>query len=162
MSARSMLLAVTALAVTIAGCRYQAPEAAPVSDEDVAAIGQIRSAYVEATLRGDWAGVAALYEEEGVRMPPNQPIDQGRAAVQAALEATPGTVTDVTVTGVELEGSGGLAYDRGTYSITIEIEGRPLTDRGKYVAVSRKQPDGSWLLTALIWNSDQPPPGTTP
>lgn len=109
MSTRGMPVAAMALALAIAACRPPAPPAGPLSDEDVAAIGGVRDAYVPATLGRDFAAVAALYEENGLRMPPNEPLNQGRAAIQAALEAEPGTVTELTVTSLGTEGVEGLA-----------------------------------------------------
>ncbi len=161
MSARSMLLAVLVLVVASTACQPPAQEEASgaLSEEDVAAIGNTRESYRQATLAGDWAAVAALYAPDGVRMPPNQVIEEGRAAIQAG-SAEGATVTDQTITSVELDGRGGLAYDRGTYSITLRVEGmpEPITDTGKYLVTLEKQADGSWLLTSLIWNSDLPLP----
>jgi hypothetical protein len=34
----------------------------------------------------------------------------------------------------------------------------PMTDSGKYMAIARRQEDGAWLWTAVIWNSDLPLP----
>ncbi len=161
MSARSILLAAFALVVTSTACQPAAQEEASgaLPDDDLAAIGDVRESYKQATLAGDWAAVAALYAPDGVRMPPNQAIEEGRAAIQAG-SAEGASVTDQTITSVELDGRGGLAYDRGTYSITLRVEGmpEPVTDTGKYLVTLEKQADGSWLLTSLIFNSDLPLP----
>ena len=155
MKSRSLVPAAAALAFTIMACQ---PGAGPLSDDDIAAIEGLRDAYIEATLQGDWAAVAALFVEDGVRMPPNQPMEEGRAAIQAGLEAGP-SVTNFTVTS-EIEGVDGLAHDRCTFSLTLVIEEapEPVTDTGHCAAILRKQADGSWALTSLIWNSDQPLP----
>ncbi len=160
MSARSILLAAFALVVTSTACQPAVQEAGPLSDEDRAAIGNLRESYRQATLAGDWAAVAALYAPDGVRMPPNQAIEEGRAAIQASLAAEGASVTDWTITSVELDGRGGLAYDRGTYSITLRVEGmpEPIMDTGKYLVTLVKHADGSWLLTSAIFNSDLPLP----
>ncbi len=65
-----------------------------------------------------------------------------------------------SLTPAETDGVGDLAYDRGSYSVTVSIEGmpEPLTDAGKYVVLLRKQTDKSWLIMASIWNSDMPLP----
>ncbi len=34
----------------------------------------------------------------------------------------------------------------------------PITDVGKFLAILRKQPDGSWLVSHAIYNADAPPP----
>lgn len=146
---------VPVLAVAIAGCQA----AAPLSDADVAAIGDIRDAYAQAMMGGDAAGIAALFAEDATLMEPNMPAVVGRAAIQGHYEAQ-GAVTEMIITSTATEGQGTLAVDRGTYSVTVAIEGmpEPYTDTGKYVTVCERQTDGSWLITADIYNSDLPLP----
>jgi ketosteroid isomerase-like protein len=37
---------------------------------------------------------------------------------------------------------------------------KPITDKGKYLTVFKKQADGSWKAVADMINSDTPAPGT--
>ncbi len=159
MSTRSVLLAVLTLALASTACQPPAQEAGPLSEEDVAAIRDFNDLVVEAILANDASALTAVYTEDGVRMAPNEPAQQGRAAIQAAHEASP-NVTKLSTTLSEIDGLDGLAYDRGTFSITVRVEGmpEPLTETGKYIWILRKQPDGSWLIAAAIWNSDLPLP----
>ncbi len=89
-------------------------------------------------------------------MPPNQPAREGRADIQEWL--SPQTVTDFELTTLETAGRGGFAYTRGSFSITFTAEGLAafVSDTGKYVEIWRKEPDGSWLIDQVIWNSDLP------
>lgn len=156
MRARSILLPVAVLALAVAACQGGA---GPLSDADVAAIEELRTEFVAAILSGDAAAVAALYTEDGMELPPNEAAREGRAGIEAAMEAD-GTVTAFQLTGLEVDGQGDLAYDRGTYSATVSIEGmpEPMSDSGKYIVIVRKQADGSWLLSRAIWNSNTPLP----
>ncbi len=159
MSARSILLAAFALVVTSTACQPPAQEAGPLSEEDVAAIRDFNDLVVEAVLANDASALTAVYTEDGVRMAPNEPAQQGRAAIQAAHEASRANVTKLSITPSEIDGLDGLAYVRGTYSITFaEGMAEPLTETGKYIWILRQQPDGSWLEAAAIWNHDQPLP----
>jgi uncharacterized protein (TIGR02246 family) len=114
---------------------------------------------MQAVRSEDWAALAALYTEDAVWMPPNQPIIRGRAAIQAWNEASP-TYTEFNLTVEEIDGRGDLAYVLGTYSSTIALEGapEPIQDTGKYIEIRRKQEDGSWLIAVDIFNSDLPLP----
>ncbi len=152
MSTRSIVL-VMALALTFSAC--PAPEVGPLSEQDVEAIRSTREAYVQAVLAGDSGATVAQFTEDAVLMPPNQPLVEGRPDIGAWY--TPFTVTEYTVTEAQVDGRGGLAYDRGTYSVTFSTEGmpEPVSVTGKYVHILRKQPDGSWLWAVAIWNSDQ-------
>ncbi|MFQ6046130.1 MAG: YybH family protein [Gemmatimonadales bacterium] len=124
---------------------------------DKEAIGDVRQAFVQAVRSGDGSRIAALFTVDGVEMPPNEPIRVGRDAIAAAQLPT---VMAFTLTGEETDGMGDLAYDRGTFQITLTMEGmtEPISDNGKYLVLLRKQSDGSWLITHSIWNSDNPPP----
>ena len=159
MKAHTTLFAVLALALTSTACQPPAQEAGPLSDEDVAAIEASSESFVEAILAGNWAGVAALYTEDAVLMPPNQPAVQGRANIEAWMGAFP-RLTDFSLETVEIDGRGDLAFVRGTASWTMMPEGapEPIQETAKYVVIRRRQPDGTWLIAVDIFNSDLPLP----
>lgn len=161
MDRRAKLLAVVLLASLTAACQPQMQEAASaaLSDADLAAIRSVPQAYAQAVLAGDAAAVAATYTEDGVEMPPNLPAREGRAAILEWYEAGL-QVTAFSVTSVDTDGRGDVAYDRGTFSITLTPPGmtEPMDDTGKYLVILRKQSDGSWAVTTAIWNSDLPLP----
>jgi len=163
MSARSVLTAASAFILAAAACAGPAPEAGPLSEEDLAAINDlVERQMVEAFLAEDWAALASVFTEDGVRMPPNEPLHQGRAAIEAWTSSNwgPLTYTGFTQEALEIDGRGDLAYVRGTYSVTVEPPGapEPITSVGKTLAILRKQPDGSWLVSHAIYNGDAPPP----
>jgi uncharacterized protein (TIGR02246 family) len=147
------------------GCEKQAEEVAgqggerALSNEDVAAIKASTEAYVQAVTSKDWTALAALYTEDAALMPPNQPMVQGREAILAWAEAVP-PMTEFSITPVEIDGCGDLAYVRGTGAWTITPEGapEPIQETAKYVEIRRKQKDGSWLIAVDIFNSDLPLP----
>ena len=114
---------------------------------------------MQAVRSEDSAAGAALYTEDAVLMPPNQPMVQGRAAIQTWKEASP-TFTEFNLTVEEIDGRGDLAFVRGTYSLTMELEGapEPIQDTGKFLDILQKQEDGSWLIAVDIFNSDLPLP----
>ena len=155
MRARSLLPALAALAVTMMACQ----PAGPPSEADDASIRESTDSFVQAALSSDWSTWARMYTENAVLMPPNASLVQGRSAIQAWGEDFP-TLTDFSLTVVEIDGRGDLAFVRGTYSITFVPEGaeQSTTDTGKYVEVRRRQPDGSWPMVVDIWNSDLPLP----
>jgi uncharacterized protein (TIGR02246 family) len=135
------------------------PAPATLSEADITAIRAVTDSFVQrGRARRDSAG-AALYAEDGIVMPPNQPAVQGRAAIRSWLEAFP-AMSEFSLTIVEIDGRGDLAYVRGTYTLTLAASGKTpaMPDHGKYVEVRRKQADGSWLLAIDIFNSDVPLP----
>jgi ketosteroid isomerase-like protein len=134
-------------------------EVVALSDEDVAAIKTAHDAYGQTMISKDWAALIAMYTEDAEVMPPNMPLIQGREAIQAWSEASP-PYTAFNLTCVEIDGRSDLAYVRGEYTLTMEIEGapEPIQDIGKFITILQKQQGGSWLIALDIFNSDLPLP----
>jgi ketosteroid isomerase-like protein len=159
MKARTLLLAVLALAFASTACQPPAQEAPGLSEEDVAAIRTVMEAGAEAEEAGDWAALVALGTEDFVWMPPNVEILEGRAAIIAFVEESGLQIQESLVSATEIDGRGDLAYFRATYRLRMSFgDAEPITDVGKWIAILRKQADGSWLHSAWIWNSDLPLP----
>ena len=145
---------VPGLILLLAACRVAPPA---LADEDKASIRAATDSFVaNARARRDSAN-ALLYTENAAFMPPNAGIAEGRAAIRAQLAAFP-PMSDFTLTPIEIDGRGDLAYVRGTFSFKIVgPDGHQVgEDRGKYLEIRRKQPDGKWLIVADIFNSDVP------
>ncbi len=160
MRARWIPSALILLAWVLAACQ---PQAGPLSEEDIAAIRDLgEREVVEALLAEDWDRFAATFTEDAVRMPPNEPLHRGREAIQEWAETNwgPLTLTEFSQTMLSVDGRGDLAYARASYSATSEVPGipEPVSDVGKVLAVLQKQDDGTWLLSAVIYNSDLPLP----
>lgn len=106
---------------------------------------------------GAAAAVAALYTEDGVVLPPNAGVQQGRKAIQAFIEkdiaANKGNKLEIE--SVESSKSGDLGFGRGTWRMK-DPSGKVL-DEGNWVEV-RKMVDGQWHIHRDIWNSDRPLP----
>jgi ketosteroid isomerase-like protein len=150
------LPALVGLALTVTACQGGP---AMLSDADAAAIRAGSDTFAENVVSGNRAAVAALYTEDATLMPPNEAAIQGRANIQAWMEAFP-PVTQMDLTIEEMEGRGDMAFVRGTFTMTLAPEGvpEPIQERGKYLEIRKKQADGSWLMTADIFNSDLPLP----
>ena len=157
--ARILILSVGLVGFTIA-CERQ-----PAADTRVADERAIRMAEIE------WAKAAAakniertlsFYADDASMFAPNAPIATHKQAIRAvwAQEFTnAGFAIHWQTTKVDVSRAGDLAYTHGTYDFTLnDAKGKPVTDRGKYVVVWKKKPDGTWRAVADIWNSDVPLP----
>lgn len=145
------------VAVALLACQPAAP--AGLSAADQAAIRAADDAAAQHIIAKDWAGWAGDFTEDAILMPPNGDPVMGPAGIKAWAEAFP-PFTDFKVTLEEVEGRGDLAYGRGTYSMVISPPGAPapIPDHGKYLAIYRKQADGSWKASRDIFNSNVPVP----
>jgi uncharacterized protein (TIGR02246 family) len=108
--------------------------------------------------RGDAAGLAALYTEEGQLLPPNAGFMTGRAAIQAFWQAVMdmGVKKAVINTG-EVEKHGSTAIEVSQFKLFGE--GDQELDQGKFIVIW-KQVDGQWRLHRDIFSSGNPPPGS--
>ena len=124
-----------------------------------AEIASANKAVMEAVNRGDAAGVAALYTEEGRALPPNAETVVGRQAIQAMWQgAMDMGFKEIKLETVDLMSMGEkTACDIGKYTLKIQPEeGVTVTDTGKYVVIW-KHDDESWKLDIDIWNTSLPP-----
>jgi len=131
---------------------------AGLSEADRTAVHQAQENDVKLTNAQNWEGDLALYEEDAILMPPYVAAIQGKAPIQAWMKADP-PISNLQEQSLEIEGQGNLAYDRGTYSMTVNhVSAPPIEDHGKYLTIWRKQAGGLWKISRAIYNSDLPLP----
>jgi ketosteroid isomerase-like protein len=154
------VLGAVALGGAGGACRPAPP---PLADADKASIKAVGDSFIVYFRANRDTEIAALYSEHAILMPPNHGAVEGRAAIHAFFEGYP-AIPDFTATPIEVEGRGDLAYVRGTYSFSLPATGgQPaISDHGKFVEIRRRQPDGKWLVTVDIFNSDVPLPAPPP
>jgi len=110
--------------------------------------------------RQDAAGVAALYTEDAIVLPPNHDMVQGRKAIEDLMngEFQMGA-HDLVLETLDVVAMGDAACEIGKYTIKIKAQGQPvMTDAGKYMGLFKRQEDGAWLLYRDTWNSSMPIP----
>jgi ketosteroid isomerase-like protein len=103
--------------------------------------------------RGDSAGCVAVFVEDAVMLPANQPIVRGKKAIkeliQDWIDNIGGTISNPMMEfGVE----GDLAYQVATFA----FKDTKTPDQGKFVEIFRRQQDGTWKVYLTIYNSDKP------
>ncbi len=129
----------------LGGCSAPAGTSQPGARRAIEAAVQ---RYVEASNRGDADGLASLYADDAVLLPPDHEPVRGRAAIGEFWRQGTDEGLEVTTLTVEVEGN--LGYLIGRYHLPATDE-EP-ADSGKYVMCLKRQPDGAWKLTADIWN----------
>lgn len=127
------------------------------TDSARAAIEQVNTLFSEAIARGDAQAIAKLYTEDAILLPERGELVKGRQAIGEFWKtAMDGGVKSVTVTTLDVGGSGDLAHEVGTVLLTLQAEGRPpATASAKFVVVWKREADG-WKIHRDIWND--PPP----
>lgn len=128
-----------------------------LTEHDIEAIHAVVAQDAEAVRRADWAAVARFFTVDAVRFPPHRPPVRGRDAIRAWLETFP-PIQDFRITADEILGCDDVAFVRGSYALTVASDSgdAPVTDRGHYMGVLRKQTDGSWLWASDMVSSELP------
>jgi uncharacterized protein (TIGR02246 family) len=153
---RSRIVAVLLLTACAGG-----PPAAGDTEADKAAIRAKLATVVAAHNAANaeaWANVAA---EDIVLMVDGGPSINGRAAILEWIKGfyAANKVSDMKAEAVEIEIAGDWAYSRDHFSATLTpaAGGKPLRMDGKEIAIWRRQPDGAWHASRVIFNSNIPP-----
>jgi uncharacterized protein (TIGR02246 family) len=140
-----------------------ATAAPPVMDAAAVrqAIEQSNAKFVDAIKRGDTTAMAADYADDAVMMMGGMPALRGRSEITKAVTGMSQSMKggDLKLTTSQVDLGGDYAIETGTYEMTATPPGgKPTTEKGKYVVVWKKQPDGSWKIYRDIANTDAPPP----
>jgi uncharacterized protein (TIGR02246 family) len=128
---------------------------------DAIAVRAALDSYFASAISRDASRWAALYADNAVVMPPNGATVEGRNAIEAWLKALPVVISEADGVALEVDGTGDLAYVRGTYTLIMEAPGvpQPIRQEGKFLQIYRRQEDGTWLLARDIWNANASPSG---
>ncbi|HEY4643203.1 MAG TPA: DUF4440 domain-containing protein, partial [Bacteroidota bacterium] len=130
---------------------------------DEAAIRQADVAWsksAETKQMEEMGGVYSYFLDDAAVLPPNEAMADGKEASRKTMGemfAMPGFAVKWQPTKVVAARSGDLGYSLGTYELSMDgPKGKPMTDRGKYVTIWKKQADGTWKVALDMFNSDLP------
>ncbi len=105
-----------------------------------------------------------FYADDASIYPPGMPVTTGSARIHDELSkmmATPGFSLRWQPVKASVSSAGDLGYTTGTYTMTVNgPDGAPMTEKGKYVEVWRRQARGPWKVIEDIFNADTPPPAS--
>ena len=149
-----------------AACAPAPEDAAPEPEIDLAAVE-------ESLLAADRAWGAAYgasddpatvfsgnVTDDAYLLPPGAPMARGREAIHqvvAGLESMDGFSVTWEPTDAVAGDGGDLGYTVGSYEMTMPTEGGPVVVSGKYLTVWQRQDDGSWKVSADMFNDNGPP-----
>ena len=121
-----------------------------LSEKDVAAINATTENAVQALRDHDPDAYLENCTDDLVFLPPGQSNVVGSRAARAFLEGFP-TPKSATYQYEEVEGSGDLAFARGTFTLTDESDASTTI---RAILIFRRHSNGSWKLARDIWHAD--------
>ncbi|MBJ3763823.1 SgcJ/EcaC family oxidoreductase [Maribius pontilimi] len=102
---------------------------------------------------GDAAGLADLYTEDAMRLPPDGSRTVGRDAIEAALQGDfDAGLENIQLDATEIGHDGNLGYVVGDNTIDFPKGDAMGTGSGNYVLIYRKEDDGTWRILVETWN----------
>ena len=131
-------------------------------EADARAVRDVEAAWVKDIGTKDVGKFVAYYADDATLLMPNASALNGKDAIKAALKpmlSDPNFSLKFENTRAEASKGGDIVYTTGTYTMTVSDAKNPksaTTDKGKYLTVFKKQPDGSWKAVADMINSDLP------
>lgn len=132
---------------------------------DEAAIRDADIAWSSMAETRDLEAIVSYYTDDVIVLLPNMPAVVGKEAARELNRSMLAIQLSVKwqPERVEAARSGDIGYARGTYVLTVRgPDGAPVTDKGNYVEIWKKQADGSWKVAVEIFNSDLPPAPISP
>ena len=139
-------LSLLSVFVVVAGvCTSQVPSPSPES-----AVRQADKAWSEAALSNDVEKMLAFYDEKGAFLgtTPATTGVEGLRQLWTRYFTMPGYKLTWKAERIEVSASGDLAYSFGPWEQTVLRDGQPRTTTGMYLAIWKKQRDGSWKVLA--------------
>lgn len=155
-----LLVTCVALSALLTNCTSSMPD---THDADVAALKDMEAGWVKDAATKDVDKWVAHYTDDASVLIPNMPILAGKDAIRSGLKpmmSDPNFALTFEATKVDAAKSGDLGYTQGTYSMTISNPKTkaPMTEKGKYLTVYRKQADGTWKAVEDTFMADASPP----
>jgi uncharacterized protein (TIGR02246 family) len=129
----------------------------PAADtqSDVDAIKDVLNNYKQTVEAKDFDAWLALWDENGVRMPPDEPAAIGIKQIRAQMEVnfTPGIGTVLTIDQKDIQVTGDWGYVRSDGSILLTFpDGNTTTLFANVLTIFKKQADNSWKIYIDCFN----------
>jgi ketosteroid isomerase-like protein len=145
---------------TDTGAAPAAPASNTAADKDAA--NKAHDVLEGAFKNSDCNAMVANAANDAVLEPPNSASASGVDGVKSWCTPmfTQMKTKALDVSSKDMDVSGDIAVDRGEYDWTLTPAkgGADVKSKGRYITIWKRQSDGSWKWTRLIWNSSEAMP----
>ena len=137
----------------------QQPDRATVSAREKE-VRALESAMMAAAAEKGAAGYMSFYAEDAVELPNGASMLLGKESIGKTMTFLDDKNNRLTWSPVHIDvsSSGDLAYSFGNYEFrSIDKDGKPSIEHGKYTTIWRKQRDGKWKVVLDMGNATPEP-----
>lgn len=140
--------------VLVAGRALPGTAAALGADDaaDVAAIQDLWRSSETLVVAGDAETWIGLQDQEGIQMPPGEPMHSHAELVEMAKTWTAAGADAMSVLPMETVILGDMSRPMGTYTPDVTASELPGRLDGKFMTLLRRQDDGAWKSHRDIYN----------
>jgi ketosteroid isomerase-like protein len=117
---------------------------------------QLEADFMEAAAERGAEGYMSYYAEDAIEVPNGREAIHGKANIAKTMGFLNDRNNHLTWTPVDagISQSADLGWTSGTYEFrSVDKEGKPTVEQGKYTSIWKKQPDGSWKVVLDMGNS---------
>jgi len=145
------------LIISLTACQTAGP--AVDLDAELAAVKARSDGIIAAEMAMDTEAALAFFAPDAFAQPQAGPQIQGTEGLRQMYDQFFSQISalSLTATSYEVAASGDMAWEYGVNHITFAGPEGEFVDVGKYLAVWRKM-DGEWMVAAVAFSSDAPPP----
>jgi ketosteroid isomerase-like protein len=153
---RPRWIVVATLAVLATTIYFRPVSAHPKDGPEI--LKQMEADFMKAAAEKGSVGYMSYYAADAVELPNGTDAIKGKDSIAKTMGFLDqsGNKLEWTPEFADMSSSGDLGYTYGTYAFTSkdkDKDGKPITDRGKYTSIWKKQKDGTWKVVLDMGNS---------
>jgi ketosteroid isomerase-like protein len=152
------LLVIFLFATLILPLTHPAVSASPRATAEM--LKQLEAEFMKTAAEKGSLGYMSYYADDSVEVPNGAPLIQGKAEIAKGMSFLDDKNNRLiwTPVGADISASADLGYTYGNFEFhTINKEGRPVVDYGKYTSIWKLQKDGTWKVVLDMGNTSPQP-----
>jgi ketosteroid isomerase-like protein len=152
------LLVIFLVATLILPLMHPAVSASPRATAEM--LKQLEAEFMKTAAEKGSLGYMSYYADDSVEVPNGAPLIQGKAEIAKGMSFLDDKNNRLiwTPVGADISASADLGYTYGNFEFhTINKEGRPVVDYGKYTSIWKLQKDGTWKVVLDMGNTSPQP-----
>lgn len=157
MRTKALSLALAVVCMAFSGIAFECRASGHSIDaKDMAGIAELHRGDVAATLSQDPDALAALWTRDGVLFGEGDRPVVGRQALREAYAKGGWKVLSYTPHILDVAIDGDAAVEWGRFEVSFQTTDKRQIEKlhGRFLRAMKKQPDGKWRFTRIMWQKD--------